>query len=542
MDASGNRVETCRLITAIADLGNDERSFLQSYFESGRNTAKDALLILLLEHNPGVLGYFISGIDLSDDDRRHWVSLALENISAQQEYLIDDTAATYLRDRFGGLEVLHKTDMPQDTVTSISGILQKAGASAEELGQFSAPFIDEFISRSMYEINRMNLTVITGSEDISLNSLKSLEKDTAYNHILSHIDEYLTTLSTDDHSVTAPDSFAGILNDIARQGRYDEGILDRIVTLATEDCRITELSAVDANVWNPLVEYSRVPPSYANVAAFTNDSDTISQDMANLLAGERTISDMPDNEEPAQGREMLAERILNSPDTLPDIDLRIDLVESLGLVKQLDVDHIAIQADELFAKLIGHNLIADDKTTFLKIVQAGWPAMEPAIASSTGFVDFMSPEVLPPAMLRRLFSSTRVPDAVREQVLKDIVDYAKDADAPTIEDAIRYALSKDYTFADEGLRLFIDAHVDVALVIDALGPSCESMGISRVETILSMLPDEYASLTAAGRDHPKLSDTRGNLTLLEYLEKHGKVTSFTIKGNTIRVNKHYPSQ
>ncbi len=542
MDASGNRVETGRLITAIADLGDDERSFLQSYFESGRNTAKDTLLVLLLERNPGVLGYFISGIDLSDDDRRHWVSLALENISAQQEYLIDDTAATYLCDRFGGLEVLHKTDMSQDTVTSISGILQKAGASAEGLGQFSAPFIDEFISRSMYEINRMNLTVITGSEDISLNSLKSLEKDTAYNHILSHLDEYLTTLSTDDHSVTAPGSFVGILNDIARQGRYDEGILDRIVKLATEDCRITELSTVDANVWNPLVEYSRVPPSYANVAAFTIDSDTISQDMANLLAGERTISDIPDNEESMQGREMLAERILNSPDTLPDIDLRIDLVESLDLGEQLDVDHIGIQADELFAKLIGHHLIADDETTFLKIVQAGWPAMEPAIASSTGFVDFMSPEVLPPAMLSRLFSSTRVPDAVRERVLKEIVDYAKDADAPTMEDAIRYALSKDHAFADEGLRLFIDAHVDVALVVDALGPSCESMGISRVETILSMLPDEYASLTVAGRDHPKLSDTRGNLILLEYLKKHGKVTSFTTKGNMIRVNKHYPSQ
>lgn len=143
-------------------------------------------------------------------------------------------------------------------------------------------------------------------------------------------------------------------------------------------------------------------------------------------------------------------------------------------------------------------------------------------------------------MLSRLFLSTWVPDAVRERVLKEIVDYAKDADAPTMEDDIRYALSKDYAFADEGFRLFIDAHVDVALVIDALSPSCESMGVSRVETILNMLPDEYAGLTTAGRDHPKLSDTRGNLILLEYREKHGKVTSFTVKGNTIRVNKHYP--
>ena len=50
----------------------------------------------------------------------------------------------------------------------------------------------------------------------------------------------------------------------------------------------------------------------------------------------------------------------------------------------------------------------------------------------------------------------------RGLVRKGIADCAKDANAPTMEDAVRHALGEDYAYADEGFRVFVDAHVDVA--------------------------------------------------------------------------------
>lgn len=527
------------LIVALAGLGDDERDFLQAYFEAGRSVAKDALVIKLLEHNPDTLRYLISGIDLTDEDRKHWVDLALQHVSSTQKYSLDEDTVAYLSSRFDDLAVLHSEKANGDNVVAVATILEKAGGMAERLDQFSRPFIHEFISRSMYSINRPNLLTIADKKDVSLDIIKSNEATEVYPYILAKADAYLKALSAGDHSINAPASFVQVLNDIAAQQGNSEETISGIIEWASDDCTISDLTSVETNTWGPLARNSRITLNYANVAAYSKDSDLIDEDMARMLAEAQTISDVPESSETEQSRAALAVKILNSTDTITDIHLRTQLAVSLKLNAYLAVEQLSLDQHGVPAALIKSKLIADDVDTFIHILKLGWTEMEPAIVASDRFSEFMNPDLPTAGVVGKLITSDVIPEKVKKQVIDNIATYTKKCDVSTMRSVMLYALKEHHTFTFEDFVYLIDRDADENQIVSALNNSYKNLEQTQVDVILNNLPDEYHNLTVPGWDRPKLHHSMANIRLLEILKLKGQVASFRVRKDWILVYKRH---
>ncbi|MFT8329941.1 P-loop NTPase fold protein [Bifidobacterium psychraerophilum] len=532
--------QTDRLIMALANLGPDERNFLQAYLELGKDSAKDVLVVKMLKYNPGILAYLISGVDLVDENRKHWVNLVLRHVSSTEEYALDEDARAYLSARLDEFEVLHSENVRQDTVVAVTTILEAAGAMATRLDQFSTPFINEFISHFMYDINRPNLLIVTGQTNISLDTVNTLDAKEVYPYILSRIDTYLSVLSDEDHSVAASDSFVRVLNDVATQEACSGETIDGIIGRSCDDCIINDLTSVEVNTWHSLVKHSRIALTYANVSAYTNDSELIDEDMGRMLANGHTIRDVPVSEETEPSRESLAVKILNSASTIPQVDPRIQHAVSLNLSEYLDVSLLLLQQDGFAAAMIKDDLIADDKTTFARILKVGWHTMEPAIAASDEFSTFMTSDMIPSDKVSQLISSAIIPGNVKQQIIENIADYTEECDAPSMQSVMNYALEKHHAFDFDDFVYLIKRHVDDEQIINALTISYEDLDQTEIHTVLNNLPGDYPKLTSPGRDRPKLVNTASNIKLLQQLkEANDVVTSFTPRGDRIVVNKRH---
>lgn len=522
-------------------LGDDESEFLQSYYESGRNNAKDALIPLMLERNTDILDYFVSKIALNEDDRGHWVNIALQNLKPNQAYNISDASSSYLREKLTDLPVLKQDGISSDIVAAIAGLLQKAGAIASNLNDFANEFIHQFMVRNMYEVNHSNLDTITKSTGISLDQLKSVQPGSVYENVLSHLSEYLSALNSDDHTIEKSAILTEVLNDTAKQKDFDIDLVRRVISRSADDCKVTVLADIDNDdMKDELVKQSKIVLSYANTIQYISICDEVNQALADMLNTQKVIVDIPKGEESLADRKELANDIINADSDLLSVSRKIQLIEDTDLETTLDVDEMSVQEGDLPAELIKHNIIPDDKTTFQHINEAGWPTREKAIATSKQFATFMDEELVHPNDLKGLIQSGLISKAIKNKILDDFSLYTANADKTNIEATAKFAVEQKHRMGFEDFSVLIDAGVTVSIIIELVCLSTSNLSVDQVHTILEQLPGEYEQLTMPGSDRPKLSNTPENIELVNYLKDSGEVvSSFTQKDDAIIVSKHH---
>ena len=529
------------LMTALASLGNDERVFLQAYFESGSGKPKDILVPLLIKYNTDVVNYLISGIELNDQDRIHWVDLALKNLSSDRDYEIDEASAEYLHDNLENFAVLKQSDVSLSVVESIGKLLREARTRVKTLSVFADEFVSEFVNENMFEINRENLTVIAKPTDVSLDAIKAVQSESVYNNILSHLQDYLEALDDSDHTIETSSQFHEILNDASKKDGLGADTLDRIIQQSGEECRISSAASLeDHDLLEPLVKYSKIVPTYENVIACLRTAVDITQQLADLLNAQHGIVDVPTDEDSFADREGLASDIINARKGLFATDFQIQLVKDLHLETYLDVDEITSGDSLLFAELIKQDIIADDKKTFLHIQQADWDFREKAISESKRFTTFMDTTLIHPQDLQCLMKSKLVSDDVKNTVLNGLSSYIADAGPTGAEAVAEYAISKKYQCDQADLLLLTAQGMETSTTIKLICLNAEALGIEFVHLILNQLPDNFGQLTSSGTDCPKIPMSKENLELVEYLKSHGAVvSSFKTADDCITVYKHH---
>ncbi|MFT8442811.1 hypothetical protein [Bifidobacterium aquikefiri] len=544
------RLRTDKLIDALSHLGEDERKFLQAYYESGQNEATKAVLIPpLLQKNTNVLEFFISEIKLNESDRLRWTNLTLENLDAKSElkeprrYNISDKSCSFLRENLTELLVLKQEDIHTKIAVAISTVLQKADAVATDLNVFANKFAQQFVVRNMYEINRANMMIITGSAGVSLDCLLSVQPKSVYKNVLSHLPEYLSVLDSGDHTIEKPAVMSEVLNEVAAQETFDISLAARLISRSADDCKITVLAAIkNDDICDELVKRSKIVLTYTNVILYISMSDGINQNLAKMLNAEKVIVDIPKDEESVADRKELAMDIINSKPDLLDVPLKIQLIEGMELETLLDVnEEMSVQDGDLPAELIKHKIIADDENTFIRLKSASWETREKAIAISEQFKTFMNQELIPPTDLDSFLQSKLLSSDLKCEILNNFTLYSANADKEGLEAIAKFAIQQKRKLSFEEFHILANAQISSSLVIKLICLNLnteDALSLEQIQTILSQLPGDYNRLLSSENDQAKIPKTTENRKLLQYLKNNGStVASFDEMDTAFVVSK-----
>jgi hypothetical protein len=453
-------------------IGKDEREFLGAYLADGAN-AEMAVSYLASEWTQ-VFAEVVSSGELQIDRRIRLVDGALGSAEATVEYNLTNDVRAFLQDNhLSFLSVVLPDDEEGDSeepgeepadarTVNAATLLTSGGVRVRKLSTLRELASKQFVDAGAFEISVANLRAATGIEEgpLSLDALR--DHPPALRAVLERPEEYLALLDEDDFSGTGetnlsvvdPSLLAEVVNDIAH---LSSARIEAIVERAHENAAIVNLSAVPSRAWEALAAARRFPPTLANVDAYTEYLGEVDEALAVILQAEGAvlIPDSPDQAVEAEsGSEddrpegsspmRVAAYILNAATRIPDPEVRARLAASLDLQGQLSVLEVPAERGGLLASLLKHRVCPDAIETFEHFRVDDWPTLIGGINMSKNFASFISPAIVPPAMVRKLLVSPEIDASLKTTVLDRLDEFVPADDAASLTAAAKAFLALEY--------------------------------------------------------------------------------------------------
>jgi hypothetical protein len=481
--------------TVLANLrrnGDEEKRFLQAYLSSER----DVVLFVrrLAREWPDVLICLVTDLDLADDCRLQAVDAALSGLTDGTDYTVNDDVSRYLVENHTGLKSFIDPEL-QASAKRVAKVIDAADFFVPDLGPLSDAVSQAVVDVERFEVTRENLLKAVGrSSDLSLNALRKASEH-VYRRVISDLNSYLALLTPDERSVTDPEAFVPIIEDI---DQIDRSSLRAVVGKSPGECRIPQLKGTAAGTWPALACHGRFPSEFDNIAAYI-DQYGIDGNLAVVLACQ-TIALADDAEETEKTE--LASELINSAEHLPSAELRANLLESLHLKDFLPASSVPTERGEWVGRLITKRVISDDAESFALIATDDWEGLEYAIGASPSIASFISPEILVPSALTRFLSSGKVPETVKRSVAERFTEFAVGAGREALQALIAYALSHNVQVSWVDVRQAASAHVEQSLTLRPLPTARDN-------------PDGLSTATAAEGAFPMAPDFQPWITRID---------------------------
>lgn len=351
----------------------------------------------------------------------------------------------------------------------------------------------------------------------------------AYGYVLNKLDEYLSILADVDLTVKYADSFASVLVDLEA---LDLSCVERVIEMADVSCLIDDLTNVSNVLWPVLVSHRRCPSTWWNVTHYVNELG-FEAELLVLLNDTRSISDVEDVNDLERNR--FAIHILASCSDILDVDLAVQLVNSLHLQTPLDASSIEHPTGGMLARLLEGGSIADCPDTYRLLGSSDWESRKMYILASSTFVTFMTPQLIG-GDLPSLLADNDIPRDIHEKILKDIELYSYGVSDDGLSLIARRACEYELPVPFSVLSNMVSAHVDVCYVLPLLTPLLDDVGCPELRSILTGLGGVYADLTDVRRHVVRIPNICGSEKLIERLENCGIVSSSSDEGSLIKVN------
>ena len=522
-----NDLEGAKIVISSFDEGGaDQLQFLRAYLEGGARP--DSLLEVLAKISSKVLDFLIVRLDLSSDLCVKCVNIALSNLGTKRQR-VSPEISDYLRMQYSSLSVC--VDQCEESVLdAVVDLFDDAGVKAPMLSSLSSDIAARLIQRNLYDITRENLLHVVGggSNSVALDLIKDFN-DSAYDYVLQNLPVYLSILGDGDCSVEGDDAFVSVISDLVDVDSSDIGC---VIDKAADHCEVSDLNSVSPVVWPVLVSHRRCPTTWRNVTKYVSELG-FEEGLIRLLKRTRCISGVEDvsNLE----RKRFASHILASCDEVLDVELAVQLVNSLHLETPLDSDDVSFPTGAMLAGLLEGGSIADCPDSYRLLGSSDWESRKMYILTSSKFVTFMTPQLIG-GDLPSLLADNDIPRDIHEKILKDIDLYSSGVSDDGLSLIARRACEYELPVPFSVLSDMVSAHVDVCYVLPLLVPLLDDVGCPELRSILTGLGGVYADLTEVRRHVVRIPNICGSEKLIERLENCGLVSSSSDEGSLIKVN------
>lgn len=248
-----------RLATAAAS----DQTFIDAYLTSG--TSAGALAKGLSASWPGIFGYLLG----QDRDARSMELLdaALSGVQVGLTYTLSSSQSAALHDALPLLSTI-TTPQPYERSIAIAATLEHMGIHLEVLSGVAEPLRGELVARNLYPVSLANLRAIVENDaGLPLDRIKTARQVGVYQHVLSHVADYLAALEAAPEvpTITGINHFAEVLAEV---GKVDIDAMEEVARRASADCMLAVLDEIEAPLWPPLAAAHRVTLTARNVAAY----------------------------------------------------------------------------------------------------------------------------------------------------------------------------------------------------------------------------------------------------------------------------------
>lgn len=544
------------LIAAGPD--DDARTFLAAYFTAETARRAELAARLTVHRWSEVFTYLVEDDGVPADVRPALVSAALCSFVSGAGYRLDDYVREFITSHYRDMAACTGPYPPtagdppaeaKDVAQRVAGAIDKAGIVIPQLAALDEQLRRRIVEIDRYELTADNLRSALGiSDDVSLDNVQ--QDQTVYDRCLSDLPAYLAAVRDDsetDFAVRTVATLQTVLEDLSpvedetEQAEVDGDDLAGLLALASPQAQMRRLRDAPTSTWPALAEAGLFRSSLANIEDYRTAVGSIDAALAALLARSGTVHvDEPGDVTAADGsecdRDAAAIAILNT--TLLPTATRVALAASAEPKLPLPVDDITAEASDLFALLLGRDLVADDDTSFEHFHAGGWPAIGPAISTSTKIGDFISPPLVQ-GMISDLLADPACPEKVAREVVTNIEDFEPNDDWAALKAAAHYADSHQIALSpDTVLRIarVADESSDrqTPLVLRLLAAARPTATADQVIDAFGLLGDPYVRITETGAKFDVDQDT-AHEQLLAILAADGRISRRSKRGRNYAV-------
>ncbi|MFF2607245.1 YobI family P-loop NTPase [Arthrobacter koreensis] len=506
--------------------GADERKFVQAYLSTERDFGPFVRKLTL--DWPDALAFLAVEADLDDLRRLKAVDAALVGLGGGVAYTITDEVGRYLEDNHVSLAAF--TDQHDfETADRLAKIVDEAGFDVADLTRLSEQVRRSIVKVGRFKVTRANiLLVIAPQTDLSLNALKDAS-DSVYKRVISDLDSYLDVLADREATVTDVQEFIPIIKDVDEVNRASH--VD-VIGRSKPECYIHELNDIATGAWPALALHRRFPSSIGNVSAYMSQYGLDSNLAVVLSAGVIVDIEEADEEE----RLEIASTLVGGSNHLPSAELRVCLLESLGLEGRLPLSAVPRESGELVGLLIEKGIISDNAESFALVPDGDWSGLEYAITVSESLDSFVSPAIITPSVTVQFLASRQVPANLKQSVVERLSEFASGANGDVIKALAAYAIEYDIEVAWSDVVEVASEKIGPFLTLQLVRPFLDSAVLGDLVPILEALGGDYSVLGAPNGKRRRFPNTDYNMALLIRLKELGTVNSIVPDGSDLRVN------
>ena len=484
------------LIGGFAANDLDGQRFLDIYLSDGAERA--SLIRQLARRWAGIFEFITTRTEIETELRVALFDAALAGATGRVAYRVKDNGTKeFIQANLGDLPILTTAAIEVGDGHRLVLLLQRAGVRVDDLRLLSEPVRRAAIDTMGFSVSRSNLEVAIGEGDLSLNKIKEQDPK-VYQFVLDNLDSYLGDLRTghpDAVTITSSEAAAAVLSNL---GEKPGPILARVLDMTAPEVQVVQISDVPQSVWSALATRKRFPTTFSNVASYINAIEGIDADLALVLEAAGTITGA--NELPDEDKRGMCEQLLDSSDVLPEPEVRVRLVEGLGLQERLPLSLVPEEGGRLLGLLVEAGVVLDDAALFALASKLDWKTREFLINKSGNFVEYMTPTEVPVSDVAALMAGPSVPAAVKDVVLTRADDFV-----PTDHRAALTALATHALTGKTPTKLPIalvsrmsTAGVEASQIAQLLVPILEELPEAPLSNILTTMGGDYAK--AATRD------------------------------------------
>lgn len=515
------------ILASLSRFTDDANRFLQAYLAAGSQL--ELFAQRLPRHTHRALSFFGRQTDLEPSARATLFANALRGLEDEVSYEIDEATGDFLREYYDLLR-LNDPGLSQLQAQIIARVLQTASVKVADIKALAPPLRNEVVGLGLYEINRENLQAILRTDDeLSLDQIRQSDAQ-LYDRVLSDLPPYFESIEGLAASVRASEGFAQTLTDVFNRA---PSFVGATVDGADPSVTLDDVSAVPAGVLRPVAARGMVVSTFRNITGYINAVGELDEHIAAVLSRARQIA--TGEESPQAERVALARQVLSS-DHLSDGKLRAQLVESLQLADYLDANTIPLENGTLFPELLSRDVIQDDEATFQWVSDADWATRASVLGVSENAASLVSESFIN-SDLRRALSSEDVDDAVKDAITHRVEEFVVRADRPALTALASRAHHRGIPMTAVMLAHMAVSGVHWRSVLPLLIPIMRTLPNPELFEILRALGDNFAALTALGRDAPTFDNTAEIVELLVEMRRRGFVSKFDPNTDPIRAYK-----
>ncbi len=516
------------MIHSLVGFGERQASFLQAYLTAGNECPR--LIERFTVASTQVLTYLVSQADLDDASRLALVNVALAHLAPSKQR-IDSAVSSYLSVHYAEFTALTSDATAPAQAERISILFEDAGITVPCLELLGRQTRTSFVSRNLYEITYQNLAIaIDNVTTVALDVIRD-RNETVYDYVLRHLSDYLEAIDGTSTTIDSNEHFLAVIEDVLS---LEASRLGDVIELAAPACVVEDFADVSEGAWPAVAEHRRAPATFSNVSRYVGVQGAVDAQLAKILTAAAEITDA--NTASEESKTTLAAAILAATDQLPSAVLRTKLVTSLSLRYYFEVGGIAVEVGDLFAKLLKHDIIADDAASYEHLTGTDWSTRKGFIRESRKFSSYMTPTLVG-TDLAELLNSDEIDSSIKDVVIEQATKYAEVAGRRGLNELARYAIRCGRELALDVVQKMAQENVSAQQILLLLKPHLGVMSRDQLFTILQALDGDYPSLTELGRSRLRVPDTLADRELLKRLQRERTVSTYDVNKGMIDVNR-----